>query len=43
MKDLLIHCTDFKQVNSLLNTGWKLKGVRSSTPTGYGFVYVLGC
>jgi hypothetical protein len=43
MKGLLIHCTDFHQVNMLLISGWKLKGVRNSTPTGSGFIDVLGC
>lgn len=43
MRNLLLHCTDYHQVNMLLVSGWKLKSVRNSTPTGSGFVYVLSC
>ncbi|SDI17867.1 hypothetical protein SAMN05192534_1248 [Alteribacillus persepolensis] len=36
-----LHCSDYKQVNLLLKEGWSLVDVRNSTPSGYGFVYVL--
>lgn len=38
---MVVHCTTEKQTNLLLKRGWRLKEVSNSTPTGYGFVYVL--
>jgi len=38
---VIIHCTTEEQTNLLLKMGWKLQDVRNSTPTGFGFVYIL--
>lgn len=41
MVPLIIHSTDYKQVNKLIKNGWNLINISNSTPTGFGFVYEL--
>ncbi len=38
---MTIHCSTENQTNLLLKKGWVLQDVRNSTPSGFGFVYVL--